>query len=209
MDKDFFIQLTIGVYKVTEMFSKKEPLKILIRKRANLALADLIVLYSGSILNEKILIQRILENIAVLYGYFEIADQQNWMDKRNFLVLRANYDRIKNHLRKRTFAESDRLIGLKDTNKGNFNEIFPKKIAFTSKNKDVNINSKTAGHKRREKIIKILEINKKICSKELLKEFPKISDRTIRRDIDYLIKNNIIKKQGNGIATFYELNQTA
>ncbi len=206
MDKNFFIHLTIGVYKVTEMFPEKEPLKILIRKRANLVLADLILFYSSLALNEKILVQRILENIAVLCGYFEIADEQNWADKRNFLVLRINYDKIRIQIKKRVFAQAESSINIKEKNKDN-KKNFSKKIFSIPKNKNIEIGNKKIGAKRREKIVKILEINKKICSKELLKEFPKISDRTIRRDIDYLIKNNIIKRKGNGITTFYELNQ--
>ena len=204
-DKNFFIQLVIGVYKVTKMFPEKEPLKILIRKRANLVLTDLILLSSDSALNEKILVQRVLENIAILCSYFEISDEQNWIDKRNFLVLKANYDKIRNKVRKRVFVEIDSTRGIKRENKDN-NKNFSKKIASIPNSKEIEFNKKIS-IKRQEKIIEILKTNKIISSKELSKKFPGISVRTLRRDISCLIENNIVAKQGNSKTTLYKLNQ--
>ena len=204
-DKNFFIQLVIGVYKVTKMFPEKEPLKILIRKRANLVLTDLILLSSDSALNEKILVQRVLENIAILCSYFEISDEQNWIDKRNFLVLKANYDKIRNKVRKRVFVEIDSTRGIKRENKDN-NKNFSKKIASIPNSKEIEFNKKIS-IKRQEKIIEILKTNKIISSKELSKKFPGISVRTLRRDIGCLIENNIVAKQGNSKTTLYKLNQ--
>ena len=43
MDRDYLIKLTLAVYKVTKIFPSKEPLKFLIREKANQILADFIL----------------------------------------------------------------------------------------------------------------------------------------------------------------------
>ena len=41
MDREYFIQLTLGLYRVTEMLPDKEPLKFKLREKANDILAYL------------------------------------------------------------------------------------------------------------------------------------------------------------------------
>ena len=43
MNKDYFIKLNRAIYKITETFFEKEPLKFKIREFANDILADLIL----------------------------------------------------------------------------------------------------------------------------------------------------------------------
>lgn len=86
MDRDYLIKLCLAVYKVTDIFPKEEPLKFLIREKANQILADLL---------SRNKLKKIEENIKILMGYFEIAEKQNWVDELNFLVLRREYAKIK------------------------------------------------------------------------------------------------------------------
>ena len=43
MDSNHFFQLTLGVYRVTELFPKGEPLKLKIREKALEILSDLVL----------------------------------------------------------------------------------------------------------------------------------------------------------------------
>lgn len=90
MDRDYLIKLTLAVYKVTDIFPKEEPLKFLIREKANQILVD-------SISKEKI--EKIRRNIEIINSYFEVAEKQDWVDELNFLVLKREYARIKEGLK--------------------------------------------------------------------------------------------------------------
>ena len=90
MDKDDLIKLCLAVYKVTDIFPKQEPLKFLIREKANQILAD-------SISKEKA--EKIRKNIEIINSYFEIAEKQDWVDELNFLVLKREYAKIKEGLK--------------------------------------------------------------------------------------------------------------
>ena len=90
MDRNYLIKLSLAVYKVTQVFPSKEPLKFLIREKANQILADFIL---------KSKVKNIQENIDVINGYFEIAEKQNWVDELNFLVLKREYAKIKEGLK--------------------------------------------------------------------------------------------------------------
>lgn len=90
MDKDYLIKLTLAVYKVTDIFPKQEPLKFLIREKANQILAD-------SILKEKI--EKIRKDTEIINSYLEIAEKQDWVDELNFLVLKREYAKIKEGLK--------------------------------------------------------------------------------------------------------------
>jgi len=86
MDRDYLIKLCLAVYKVTGIFPKEEPLKFLIREKANQILADLLSKEKPG---------KIKKDIELINGYFEIAEKQNWVDELNFLVLRREYAKIK------------------------------------------------------------------------------------------------------------------
>ena len=84
MSNDFYIKLTLAVYRVTELFPEKEPLKRDIRDLANEILTNLInhQFENGS------------RNIKTLKDLFDLAENQNWVDSRNFFVLHREYDKI-------------------------------------------------------------------------------------------------------------------
>lgn len=97
MDRDYLIKLTLAVYKVTDIFPKEEPLKSLIREKANQILAD-------SISKEKP--EKIRKDIELINGYLEVAEKQDWVDELNFLVLKREYAKIKGGLK-----ESPKPVG--------------------------------------------------------------------------------------------------
>lgn len=84
MEIERCLKLTLAVYRVTELFPENEPLKFQIRESANRILADLLCDENGS------------RHILEIKGLFDLAQNQNLVDSRNFLVLSAEYDKIEN-----------------------------------------------------------------------------------------------------------------
>lgn len=84
MSNDFYIKLTLAVYRVTELFPEQATLKRDIRNLANEILVNLI---SNNSENGS-------RNIKVLKHLFDLAEAENWADSRNFSVLRREYDKI-------------------------------------------------------------------------------------------------------------------
>ena len=83
-NNEFYIGLTLGVYKVSQLFPDKEPLKINLRGLADEILADLLC--------ENY--QECPENIKLIQNLFNLAESRGLADPRNFLVLRREYAKL-------------------------------------------------------------------------------------------------------------------
>ena len=84
MSKEPYIRLTLGVYKVSELFPAKEPLKREIKKLADEILVSLLVNQS----------ENCSRTIAEMAKLLDLAESRGWVDPRNFLVLRREYAKI-------------------------------------------------------------------------------------------------------------------
>ena len=82
--KEFYIRLTLGVYKVSQLFPRKEPLRADIRELADEILASLLC-------NNH---QGCSENIKLIQNLFNLAESRGLADPRNFLVLRREYNKV-------------------------------------------------------------------------------------------------------------------
>ncbi len=91
MSENFYIELTLAVYKVTGLFPDKEPLKYDIRQSANEILVNLITHD----------VQNISQNIKALQDLFSLAGAKNLADSRNFVVLRREYGKISKFMQDR------------------------------------------------------------------------------------------------------------
>ena len=100
MSTDFYIKLTLAVYKVTELFPKDESLKRNIRDLANEILTALINKQGEDI-------SRLIEDLNNL---FDSAQAQNLVDSRNFLVLRREYAKIENSAKKQAKTLSGKTV---------------------------------------------------------------------------------------------------
>ncbi len=79
-ERSHVIKLTMAVYKVSDLFPEQEPLKVLIRKKADEILA-------GLTLSDK----DINKNIEVMNAYFELAENLGFAKKENFDILKKEY----------------------------------------------------------------------------------------------------------------------
>ena len=179
MDRDYLIKLTLAVYKVTKIFPNKEPLKSLIREKANQILADFILK------NKK---KNIQENIDVLNGYFEIAEKQNWVDELNFLVLKREYNEIREELEDKTDK-----IEIKE-------KIIKKSLKLSNPHPDpILLNN------RCERILEVLKEKEKAQIWEFKKVFPEVTKRTLRRDFEFLLKQRLVIRAGENNNVYYML----
>jgi len=82
MDKDFLIQLTSNLYRLTLFFPKKEPLRYKMREVA-----------------DDILIKPNEKDLEVLDSFFEIAIRQNWVSPFELLAIKKEYDNLRDRLK--------------------------------------------------------------------------------------------------------------
>ena len=191
VEKDYLIKLCLAVYKVTELFPEKESLKFFSRERANRVLADSILFFSKNPISltkeqEKRFSEEILGNIKVLQGYFEVAENQNWVKKENFLVLKKEYDKIEKEINK-GFSKKESSDIIKK-------EEVPSQISFDKLKKG-----------RYKRILEIIKEKKEAQVRDLKEIFPQISKRTIRRDFDYLLRKGLVERVGDKNRTLYKL----
>ncbi|MFH1180995.1 MAG: DeoR family transcriptional regulator [bacterium] len=89
MDKDFLIQLTKRLYRLTLLFPQKEPLRYKMREQADEILAGFI----GNSAGFADLAGR--EKLEILDGFFEIAKSQDWVSSKDCLILQEEYNKLK------------------------------------------------------------------------------------------------------------------
>ena len=92
MDKNYLIQLTQNLYRLTLLFPKKEPLRYKMREIADQILAKC------SMLNLEQ--NPVLEDLEILDGFFEVAKAQNWVAVVDVLRIQEEYNRIKAEIKK-------------------------------------------------------------------------------------------------------------
>ena len=168
MSIDFYIKLTLAVYRVTELFPEKVTLKHDIRGLANEILAVLIS-------NQGEDSSRLIENIKSL---FKLAEAENWVDSRNFLVLQREYDKIQKLIEKEPISTGKPVEKPRTTQK-----------------------------RRKERILEILKEKRKLQLRELIQNFPQVSKRTLMRDLEKLYRVGTVVRVGNGRASCYNIKQ--
>lgn len=190
MDKDYLIKLTLAVYRVTELFPSREPLKINIRERANRILADSVLIFSKNPVNlakeqKNKIFEQILGNIEILQGYFEVARAQKWLREENFLVLKREYAKMGQEISQKPLKREN-----KPTNQVTENS------------------SLLVGNERCGRILEVLRQKEKAQIWEFKKIFPQVTKRTLRRDFGYLLTRGLVERLGDGKWTFYKLKRT-
>jgi DNA-binding transcriptional ArsR family regulator len=88
-------KLTSAVYKVTDLFADKEPLKFAIR-RVSLDVLSSFISYKGtsSLDQKKQLAKKGKVQSGIVLKYLDLASHQDWIDSRNFSILEDEYSEI-------------------------------------------------------------------------------------------------------------------
>lgn len=195
MEKDRNIKLTKALYKVTSLFPEKETLSISMRKKGNLILSFLIILNNKelSLGNEelKTLIIKCRRNIEILLSYFEIAEAQNWINSKNFEILKSQYKEILSQIEDIKIVEK---------------QVVHKKLNKKKVVKEVEKETKFTLSEIQEKVVQILQGSGKMKPSDLNHFFPDINPRSLRREIKDLKSRGIVASSGGGRNTSYEMN---
>ena len=199
-EKDYFLKLTLAVYRVSEYFPEDEPLKNLIREKSSQVLAELVLLRSnpGLIGEERERVfEQFLNNTEILLNYFDLAQKQNWVDPLNFLILKKEYNIIKGYFQPENEPKNN--LG----NPGQIGQIG--QIGQVGQKVGQEIGQNGSLNDRCQVILNFLKENDKVQPQDFKKLFPQISKRTLRRDFKYLLEKQFIQRIGDKNTTFYTL----
>ena len=189
MEKEYFIQLTKGVYRLTLLFPKKEPLRYKLRELATEVLANLILILKGNFHRSSNLVEGIENDLEVLDTYFEIAKDQNWVSPDDILEIQKEYSNIREEIEKvKKEEEKNPQPEIKEN---------PEKEKVAERNDIIN--------ERQQKILEILREKGRAQVGQLVSVFPQVSKRTLRRDFRSLLKRGLIERIGEKNYTFYQM----
>jgi len=200
MNEKYF-QITSAVYKAIEFFPE-DPLKGKTKEKALEVMEGLVWVFGnpGPIASQKAqLTLQLLENIEVLKTYLRLAKSLGWLDKLNFLILVKEYDRIKEEIK--PIAELVEKEKIKHRFPVDNNVDKAKKIKIGKP--DVPILSE-----RQNKILEILQSQEKAQVADFKKVFSDISKRTLRRDLDDLLKRGMVIRVGEWNQVVYKIGQS-
>ena len=187
MNKDFLIELTKNLYRLTLLFPKKEPLRYKIREVADDILADSPRMAENS-KTVKNCSRPIWEELEVLDSFFEVAKTQNWVSPENLLAIQKEYANLIGELKK-----------LKP--EGKREEVKENSVVKTQPQQF----SSQMMLERQEKILAFLREKGKTQVWQVKQIFPEVSKRTLRRDFEFLLKQGKIDRIGERNATFYQI----
>ncbi|MCK5021667.1 MAG: hypothetical protein KAR54_00255 [Candidatus Pacebacteria bacterium] len=205
-----------ALYLITNHFSDDEILKWKLRKQGIQLLSYTMSLNRIGLSNNNILFSNIENNISEIISYLDIAliikiisDTNIEVFKRelNFLLslitkslqnldenslpkLNGDYFKVKDsNLRNKEVKLA--LESIKDNyiDKGQFKgqtPLNPKKIETNKEKKS----------SRRDKIIKLLDKGQELTIKDIMKVFDDCSEKTIQRELQVMLKESLLKKEG-------------
>ncbi len=131
-----------------------------------------------------------VEDIDALEQYLELAKAMGWIDGMNFLIIKKEWQLVGASLQKQI-----------TNNKSQITNVANVKNDGQARPKETGVENYSA---RQEKILKILGQKEKVQVQDIIKEMPKVTKRTIRRDLDDLLKKGHITRAGNFNQVFYQ-----
>ena len=184
MNRDYFINLSFAVYKVTELFPEKEQLRFEIRRKANDVLSNLLVFQNNKDLGMEAeqSAKMVVEDIKYLKDYFDLAVVECRVNPCNFALLQKEYNKISHYIESEIKDKKSGFLG--------FEAEDPRDKAMSG---------------RQKKILDIVKEKQNIRISEIQDFFPGVSKRTIQRDLAYLVSNNLINRKGDFSQMFYQI----
>lgn len=177
MDKEYLIQLTNSIYRLTLLFPKKEPLRYKIREKAS-----------------DILASSKEEDIETLKDFLEVAKSQNWVSPSDILAIQKEYDNLKRGLKK------------VKPGKSNPTELKPQQLEKEQSLEDNSPQVMVQGlAERQEKILAFLKESGRVQVWQAKEVFPEVTKRTLRRDFEQMLRKGIIERIGQKNDTFYQI----
>ncbi|MDD5696697.1 MAG: hypothetical protein PHO90_01825 [Candidatus Pacebacteria bacterium] len=195
MNAEGIIKLTNAVYKVTDLFPPKDPLKTAIRKEAlDVLFFSILALKGFSSKNRG----NVFISLKLIEAYFQVSSKQKWVHERNFEVLQIEYDKVRQFfeaLSKKNNRPETKKQGITEKAlREEKSEIAGRQIEY-EKLSDIQL-----------RVLEVLQNKGQLKPNEINGFFPKLSSRSIRRELRELREKHIINSSGSGKAIFYQIN---
>lgn len=206
MESDI-IAITNALYHILDFLPDIDPLKNRAKDRA-LCVLDSLVLIIGiggwvSVQEylrpgREVMVKKLLEDLDILESYLRLAKLQGWVSDVNFLIISKEYQAIREKMKAFKIPSAVQQASLKspavneEADKPRIEAQQEKKVAVTPKAKS-----------RQEKIIDKMRMRDKTQVADLIKDFPNITKRTLRRDLDDLLRRGTILRKGAFNQVFY------
>ncbi|MBI1866398.1 MAG: DeoR family transcriptional regulator [Candidatus Staskawiczbacteria bacterium] len=211
------VKLTSAVYRLSDFFPEGEPLKNRAKDRA-LAITENLVLVFGtqgwaSLQKDKAKSQ-LLGDIEIILNYLKLAKSFGWIDTVNFLIISKEYERIKSQislpiekLPAEPVKKAENTSTVEQTQKVIFQKTIENQMSFTDKNISQPKSSGFSISDRQKKILQVLNEKGKAQVSDFKTFLGDITKRTIRRDLDELLKNRRIIRVGEWNQVSYQIGQ--
>ena len=203
MDKDFLIQLTNNLYRLTLLFPKKEPLRYKMRELADEILAH--CLTPGVKHNKH---NSVVGDLEVLDGFFEVAKEQNWVSPEEILKLQENYSKLKEEFKTETDSERTLTLPLSEEKEAKDEFIMlpaEENSSIPELQRRVEKNECSSISERQEKILAFLKEQGRAQVWQIKQVLPEVTKRTLRRDFENLLKKKLVERTGERNNTFYQI----
>ena len=186
-----FLKLTNAVYNLLEYFPETDPLKIRAKDKA-LAIMD--NLSSAP------------EDIDALLSYLKLGQKQGWLSHINCLIISNEYEKLKKEIGipAESIELTQRLPGLDADSVDLSARQNPPSHKVTARQGPPP--SRQGGTSARQgKILDFLQKNEKAQVMDLKAVLSDVTKRTIRRDLDELLKIGKIARLGEWNQVFYKM----
>lgn len=193
--QDNFIQITSTVYKLLDFFPEGEPLKNRAKDKV-LAITENLVLFFGTNNCDKGKIQeQLLEDIDVLLSFLKLAKSFGWIDNMNYLIIDKEYEKIVSQIKCAWLSQAQEKVVFEKTiekNQVSFTKETTRAVSFHVSD-------------RQEKILEVIREKGKAQVSDFKAVLIDITKRTIRRDLDELLKNGKIVRVGEWNQVVYQI----
>jgi hypothetical protein len=194
--KDYFIKLTVAVYKIADLLPEGEPLKGFIKQKAGDLLGGFV---AKAYQNKRALDEKLRVDWEVLKVYFELAKTQKWIKEENFDFLSQQYEKLAQSL-----YQEEQQEDLAER-KGKPDQPRKKNLETARAVKKAVMINGGLDNSRHQRIVEILKSKGTVQVKDVKDFFPQLSKRTLRRDFEYLLHQGVVNRIGEGNMTIYKL----
>ncbi len=216
------LDLTIALYRVTDLFPKDEVLRRQIREKANDILSYFFECEYAPDIGEDSRTKTISRLVHSLRGYFQLATALGLVDPRNLLVLEREYSRITQFL-----PLYNKDIPLSQDDREESSLVFSNASVDSQKDQDffrsrrrarpsgssLRKNKSTPGasadqktlNQRQKKMTEHLQSVPTAPIGDFTRMFPHVSMKTVQRDIQALVQKNIFQRKGKKRWAVYSL----